>query len=308
MATTSTVFTPSIDGRSASPGVDFSSAQFRDFYSSLLLACEAALRVGAPEAAAAAQALSQQLVQRIEIQTLEARRMGGRSAADLESHARFLKAALADELLLNADWAGRSHWRHVLLETQLFRSSQAGDKVFDEIDQILAQREPSLRPVARLYLSALSLGFQGRFRGSVQLGDIADYRRELFQFIYQRPADLQGRDRALSHAAYSSTLSHLAAQRLPRMNRWWLIGLLLALALLTVSQLLWLWQSWPVRRAIDGMSVVAVPAGSVTLYASEAKPSVLASQATQSTADRHAALAVTGRAAFSDGVHLAHLG
>ncbi len=238
-------------GASLAGGVDFPSAQFRDFYGVLVLASRAAQQVSEPEAAAAAQALSQQLAQLIELQTLEARRIGGRSGADTEVHARYLKAALADELLISADWAGRAHWRHVLLEAHLFHTSSAGDKVFEAIEQILAQREPAQRPIARLYLSALSLGFQGRYRDTPALDKIADYRRELFQFIYQRAPDLQGRDRALSASAYASTLSHLAARRLPRLSRRWVLVLLVMLGLLAVSEILWLWQSWPVREAVD---------------------------------------------------------
>ena len=79
---------------------------------------------------------------------------------------------------------------------------------------------------------------------------IAEYRRELFQFVYQRPADLQGRDRTLSEQAYASTLSHLAARRLPKFNRSGLVFVLALLMLLGLSELLWLWQSWPVRAAL----------------------------------------------------------
>ncbi len=245
-------------GTSMAGGVDFPSALFRDFYGVLDLACRAVFQVSEAEAVPAAQSLSQQLIQLIELQTLEARRLGGRSAADTEVHARYLKAALADELLIHADWAGRPHWRHVLLEAQLFRTSSAGEKVFEEIEQILTQREPAQRPIARLYLNTLSLGFQGRYRGAASLGPIADYRRELFQFIYQRAPDLQGRDRTLSPSAYASTLAHLSARRLPRISRWWVMTLLSLLGLLALSQLLWLWQSWPVREAID-LGVLGIP-------------------------------------------------
>jgi type VI secretion system protein ImpK len=244
----------------AGGGVDLLSAQFRDFYAVLERARRAVRQVADAEAAAAAQALSTQLAQLIELQTLEARRVGGAANADAEVQARFLKAALADEVLLHADWAGRTHWRHVLLEATLFRTSHAGDKVFTDIDQILSVREPSQRNLARLYLYALSLGFQGRWRGTGTLEPIADYRRELFQFIYQRPAELQGRDKGLSAGAYASTLSYLAARRLPRLSRWWLVLLLVLLALLAASELLWLWQSWPVRRQLDGAAVTAVAA------------------------------------------------
>lgn len=236
---------------SLTTGIDFPSAQFRDFYGVLAQALRTLPTIDPAQAATAAADLSKQLAQRIELQTLEAARVGGRLGADTELQARYLKAALADERMLAVDWAGRAHWRSVLIEAQLFQTSCAGEQVFEEIEQILTRREPTQRPVARLYLSALSLGFQGRYRGAASLEPIADYRRALFQFIYQREPQLQGRERTVSPGAYASTLSHLPARRLPRLSRPWVLALLVLLGLLAVSELLWLWQSWPVREAID---------------------------------------------------------
>ncbi len=236
---------------------DLSSAQLRDFYAVLRQACQTLPHVEDAQAGAAAQGLADQLTQLIELQTLEASRMGGLAGADAEMHARYLKAALADELLLTADWAGRQHWRQVMLESRLFRTSHAGEKVYAAIDQLLSQRDPAQRPVARLYLSVLSLGFQGRYRGSDSLERIVTYRRELFQFVFQRAPDLQGRDRTLSPAAYASTLSHLQARRLPRLSRGWVQTLLALLGLLLISEVLWLWMSWPVRKTLDAAALLA---------------------------------------------------
>lgn len=237
----------------ASPAAaaDLSSAQLRDFYGVLRQACQALPQVEDTQAGDVAQALADQLTQVIELQTLEASRVAGLAGADAEMHARYLKAALADELLLTTDWAGRPHWRQAMLESRLFRTSHAGEKVYADIDKLLAQRDPAQRPVARLYLSVLSLGFQGRYRGSGSLERIVTYRRELFQFIFQRAPDLQGRDRTLSPAAYASTLSHVRARRLPRLSRGWVQTALALLGLLLVSQVLWLWLSWPLRKALD---------------------------------------------------------
>ena len=235
----------------ASEGIDLASVQFRDFFDVLSRAEQAALRVGDAELKTAAEELSRQLCQLIELQTLEARRIGGKAGIEAEVQGRFLKAALADEVLLNADWAGRTHWRHVLIEATLFKTSFAGERVFDDIDQLLREREASRRNLGRLYLHLLSLGFQGRYRGAAMQTKIAEYRRELFQFVYQRPADLQGRDRTLSEQPYASTLSHIAASRLPKLNRNSLVIVLVLLLMLGLSQLLWLWQSWPVRNALD---------------------------------------------------------
>jgi type VI secretion system protein ImpK len=142
--------------------VDLATTHFRLFYSEIERARRMALRATEVDAEAVAANLSKQLVQVIEMQTLEVRRVGGKAGVDTENQSRFLKAVLADELMLNLDWAGRNAWRHVLLEATLFRSSLAGDKVFNEIEQILLARESAQRRAAALYLHVLSLGFQGR--------------------------------------------------------------------------------------------------------------------------------------------------
>lgn len=249
---------PAWSGSSVGEGVDLASVQFRDFYDVLSRSAQAATRVGDGDAKSAAEALSRQLCQLIELQSLEARRVGGKAGIEAEVQGRFLKAALADEVLLNTEWAGRAYWRHVLIEATLFKSSFAGERVFDDLDQMLREREPSRRNLGRLYLYLLSLGFQGRYRGQRQ-DKIAEYRRELFQFVYARPADLQGRDRTLSEQAYASTLSHLGAHRLPKFNRSGMIFVLVLLVLLGLSELLWLWQSWPVRTALSATVSQAAP-------------------------------------------------
>lgn len=239
-------------GGAAGEGMDLASVQFREFFGVLSRTAKAAARVGEADSRSAAEGLSQQLCQLIELQTLASRRIGGKAGVEAEMQGRFLKAALADEVLLNTDWAGRAHWRHVLIEATLFNTSYAGERVFDDIEQLLRVREASQRPLGQLYLYLLSLGFQGRFRGSAEHQRIADYRRELFQFVYTRPADLQGRDRTLSEQPYASTLSHLSAVRLPKLNRDGVLLLLVLALLLGLSELLWLWLSWPVRGALSG--------------------------------------------------------
>jgi type VI secretion system protein ImpK len=245
-------------GGGANEGNDLASVQFRDFFDVLSRSAQSAMRVDDANAKSAAETLSRQLCQLIELQTLEARRIGGKAGIEAEVQGRFLKAALADEILLNTDWAGRSHWRHVLIEATLFKSSFAGERVFDDLDQLLREREPSRRNLGRLYLYMLSLGFQGRYRGSAVQTKIAEYRRELFQFVYLRPADMHGRDRTLSEQAYASTLSHIAATRLPKFNRSGVIIVLGFLLLLGLSELLWLWQSWPLREAVSA-TVAGLP-------------------------------------------------
>lgn len=199
----------------------------------------------------AAQDVSKHLVGLIELQTLESKREGNRFEMESIADARYLKAALADELLLNMPWVGRDHWTDHLIEASLFRTSIAGERVFERIEQVLSSREPSLRPIASLYLSALALGFQGRYRGALDSGRFTGFKHELFQFVYQRRADLSGRDRVLSERAYESTFSHIEPRKMPSLSRGTVAFLLACLALLAVSEMLWLWQSWPVREVLQ---------------------------------------------------------
>ncbi|TKC87727.1 DotU family type IV/VI secretion system protein [Trinickia terrae] len=206
----------------------------------------------------AAQRVSRHLLNLLEIQTLQSRRDSTRFDIENLADARYLKAVLADELLLNTPWIGRECWTACLLESALYRTNDAGDLVFRKIEQLLSDREPSRRDIARLFLFALAMGFQGRFRGANASAQLRSYREELYEFVYQRRADLGGRDRLLAEAAYVNTISHIAPRKLPAVSRWTMMALLAAVALLAVSELLWLWQSWPVRQALHGDSVERV--------------------------------------------------
>ena len=166
--------------------------QFRAFLDELVKAQKRFSEAAETDADEAAQGMSRHLLNVLEIQTLQSRRDSTRFDIENIADARYLKAVLADELLLNGNWAGRERWTSTLLESTLFRTNIAGDLVFKKIEALLSDREPSRREMARLYLFALAMGFQGRFRGG---GDEAQarlrsYREELYEFIYQRRADL----------------------------------------------------------------------------------------------------------------------
>ncbi|HEY1609738.1 MAG TPA: DotU family type IV/VI secretion system protein [Paraburkholderia sp.] len=229
-------------------GDDLMTEQFRAFLDELVKARTRFL--DAVDADTAAQNMSQHLLNLLEIQTLQSRRDSTRFELENISDARYLKAVLADELLLNTEWKGRENWTSLLLESTLYRTNVAGDLVFQRIEQLLSDREPSRRSMARLYLFALAMGFQGRFRGTDAAARLRGYREELYEFVYQRRADLGGRDRVLTDSAYASTISHIAPRKLPTVSRWAVIFMLVAVSLLAISEVLWLWQSWPVREAL----------------------------------------------------------
>ncbi|RTD85937.1 DotU family type IV/VI secretion system protein [Variovorax atrisoli] len=236
---------------------DHITRQFRAFYDEIVKARDRTAESRESDIDTVAQTLARHLENLLELQSLESRRESSRFELENVADARYLKAALADEILLHTPWIGRERWTAHLLESSLFRTNIAGDLVFSRIEELLSGREPSKRDIARLYLFALALGFQGKYRGAGEEARLLGYREELFQFVYQRPADFSGRDRVVSERAYASTLSHIAPRKLPTLSRWTVLFLLGVATLLAVSELLWLWQSWPVRQVLQPGAVDA---------------------------------------------------
>ncbi|MBJ7255277.1 MAG: DotU family type IV/VI secretion system protein [Akkermansiaceae bacterium] len=227
--------------------------QFRQFYEELERIWQTAPPCSnSAEAIVLARQVSRQLENLIEMQSLEYRQGGSRFAQQAAEDARYIKAALADEVLLRQDWPGREIWSQHLLEASMFRSSVAGEKVFDDIKHLLRAREPAQRTLAQLYLFTLALGFQGQYRDQNAKDLLAGLRRELFQFVFQRQADLAGRDRVLSPQPYANTLSHIAPKRMAPLSRWKLILLGSLIGLLAISELLWLWPTWQLRQVLNG--------------------------------------------------------
>ena len=239
-------------------GDDLASTQFRTFAAVLLQERAAAAALPEAQGEAGAATLSRALCQLIEVQGLEAGRANA-GGLDVQLQARFLKAALADEMMIHLDWAGRGHWRHVLLEATLLHSARAGEQVFIDIDQLLRERDPARRPVARLYLHLLALGFQGRYRGAASLAPLAGYRRELFQFAWQRAPGAGGREAVMLDQPYGSTVTAGAAVRFRRSSRGAAALAVALFVLLAVSQLMWVELATPVRSRLDQIHVSGAP-------------------------------------------------
>lgn len=233
---------------------DLATAQFREFLGELARARTQASTRASVSVDEATKELHRRLLDLLETQMLRAKRDGTRFEVQDLMDACYLKAALADEILLNAEWAGRERWTLHLFESTLFHSNVAGDEVFERIERLLADREPARRRMARLYLFALAVGFQGRFRGTDGLGQLREYREALYEFAYQRRADSDGRDRVLALGAYANTLSHMTPRKLPKFGRRTFVFLLAAGTLLVVSELAWLWQSWSLRAALQALA------------------------------------------------------
>jgi type VI secretion system protein ImpK len=147
--------------------------------------------------------------------------------------------ALADEIFLNADWEGRYAWNFNLLESRLFQSHVAGERFFQNIDQLLEKRSPLRVELAKIYLMALSLGFQGKYRGADPEHALRYYRKRLHSFITLGAEDVGRESRLLFPQAYEHTVRGGEVRRFPSARKWIITLAVAIVVMLGISHLLW---------------------------------------------------------------------
>lgn len=182
----------------------------------------------------------QRLLSLLERQMLDVRRSGGDYAAALYKEAQYIMAAVADEVFLYLDWSGSEDWSSHILESQLFGSHRAGEEIFDEIERHLNERNPVYVDLAKVYLMALSVGFQGKFRGTPDgPQQLASYRKRLMEFISGEEPELREGGRLLVPEAYANTLDQGMESRLPYLKLWAWVAIGVVLVWLLASHFLW---------------------------------------------------------------------
>ena len=180
-----------------------------------------------------------QLKYMLEQQALSAGRHGGEFAAVYYHEAQYIMVVLADEVFLNFDWPGREYWEDHLLESQLFGTHDAGDLFFQRLDEFLRQRDSARQDLAEIYLLALGLGFQGRYRGQNAQGRLATYKNELYTFINHRELHFYNEHERLFPEAYAYTLSERTAKPLRDTRLWYTAFVATALVVLICSHIFW---------------------------------------------------------------------
>ncbi|HYJ88765.1 MAG TPA: DotU family type IV/VI secretion system protein [Pyrinomonadaceae bacterium] len=153
--------------------------------------------------------------------------------------ARYVMAAFADEVFIRMDWEGKQTWTSNLLESTLFQSHVAGELFFEKLDQMLRDRDPAYKSLATVYLTALSLGFRGRYHGANDHGRLRRYRQELFAFAFSRESNLTGESKIAFPDAYVQNLRQEATKKLTNPRLWLGVLGMVLLSYLAVSHILW---------------------------------------------------------------------
>ena len=154
--------------------------------------------------------------------------------------AQYLFVSMADEVMINHTWQGADYWRQNCLETKIFQTQVAGERIFSNVDSLLKTNDPLQRELARIYLLSLALGFQGRFRTQGNLQILA-YKQQLFSFIYHRNPNLTGGNRDyLFEDSLNSVFTEAPTKGLPDLRSWSLTALAVLLVYLFISYGVWM--------------------------------------------------------------------
>ncbi|ECE6547634.1 DotU family type IV/VI secretion system protein [Salmonella bongori] len=166
--------------------------------------------------------------------------------------------ALLDETVLYSDWPALSWWQDCPLEYHLWQTHSAGDQFPAHIQALLNERNPAQRDLAALYLRCLTLGF-GVKRDNFDEQAHQETCRLLWHFAFQEEAQMSGIAQKLNADSLASPLQLPPRRRLPDNSRLHLIAFIVLLALLLLSQRLWL-------SIEDAIGVSTLPNFPVTQY------------------------------------------
>jgi type VI secretion system protein ImpK len=151
---------------------------------------------------------------------------GGLSRLD---EAQYAMVATADELFIDLDWDGADSWRMRPLEMELFGTRRAGQEIFARIDRILDGFSGIDTEMAAVYLTALELGFKGKFADDADRPTLDSYESALRKLVGRLPRTAG----PLVPQCYDYTLVAGSGPRLPASRMWWsaaaaIVGLFLA--------------------------------------------------------------------------------
>lgn len=167
--------------------------------------------------------------------------------------AQYVFVSLGDEIMINLQWHGADYWRQNCLETKIFQTQVAGERIFTQIESLLKTNDPLQRELARVYLLSLSLGFQGRFRGQ-EGTQILSYKQQLFSFIYHRsPTLIQGERNCLLDDSLKFVFTDPPTKGLPDIRPWSLTALGVLLIYLFVSYGIWMIISQDLHEVLEGI-------------------------------------------------------
>ncbi len=167
----------------------------------------------------------------------------------LFEEARYVMIAMADEVFLHLDWTGKSPWADKPLEAIVFQTRDSGERFFNRIDDALVGRVPASSQLLTVYLTALALGFRGRY-APLGTGEPETYRSRLADFLARTDPDVV-RGEELCPQAHEFTAADSPQKRLPSLSRGLLPFLIVILGWIVIGEILWLYRTAELDDVLD---------------------------------------------------------
>ena len=188
----------------------------------------------------------------LELKQIEFLKIASPSEKERYEEVRYIYAALADEIFLSQPWSGQKEFINYLIEEKVFLTSEAGEKIFDRIDEVLSSKIEQTVELAELYLQILIIGFEGQYRGRDSENKVEEYIRSLYVYINRKEPGL-GNKKSEVNGEQKIDSVHV---KFFRINRPVVISLLLFLSLLIISQIIYVVITKPLRDVLDSQKTV----------------------------------------------------
>ncbi|MDR0555935.1 MAG: DotU family type IV/VI secretion system protein [Holosporaceae bacterium] len=171
----------------------------------------------------------------------------------------YLMAAIADEVFLNMEWPGKQYWEENMLEQRYFGSQIAGEKVFDRIDILLGENDPTSVGKAKIYLKILLLGFKGKYRRleDEQTG-IALYKNNLLVFIEKNDKSIFMIGHRIFQKEYTYTIPTIHRKLLPDASIVSYMCAFFVFMFLVISSVVWIFETRDLKRLLCDISEIAL--------------------------------------------------
>jgi type VI secretion system protein ImpK len=231
--------------------------QFRSFWKEVELLRAAALApamapAGPPSSATAlvpaSSATRDRLLMTVKVQQADLARWASGAVHEYYTQALYVMFAAADEVFVHLPWSGAAYWGANLLETELFGTRSAGQSVFQRIDRLLERADSKDAELAAVYLTALALGFRGRYGTRSDGGALDRYKQQLYRFIFSKRPDLSDPFRKLLPQCYEQTVTSGAGRKLRSPRVWWWAAAGVVAVWLLAAQLVWMNMTSPVHE------------------------------------------------------------
>jgi type VI secretion system protein ImpK len=171
----------------------------------------------------------------------------------------YIMAAIADEIFLNMEWAGKKYWEENMLEPRYFGSQIAGEKIFLKIGDLIEENESLSVEKAEIYLRTLSLGFKGKYRGlDDEQEGINLYRNNLFKFIEKNDKSVFMVGHRIFQKEYTYTIPTIHRKLLPDAAVINYICAFFVFMFLVFSSIVWKFETRDIQLLLNEISRIAL--------------------------------------------------